>query len=227
MVREMSEDIKARLYKRMNVDPTTSNNLRSFLDPPKVKGHTLKGSNMVNYFTHSRNSATCNIELIPTLKRLFTRHLTMTKKKPEDYTYERVVIIKNRISINGRWWPTSTECEYVSLTLDRGPNDTMAVGKIEDFLVVDYKRIPRHHNSTTETKKEVFVRLEEYTPTPLLIDNFYQCPITPNSQSKIIHVDALTRYLTRVVAREIVRGEPNPLCQSTVNLIPVSNAYVQ
>jgi hypothetical protein len=228
MVREMPEHVQSRLYTRLGVDPEDTAILRSFLDRPRTNGHTLKGSNLVNYHGHSRNQTRTHIRNIPALRTAFTRHLHILNKIPTDFTFDDVYTISNRISINGKWWNKGTQCEYTTVTEENKNDDTSAsVGIVKCFHIVTYRRKPRHAGSVNIEQRAVFLCIDEYAPQPLIIDSLYQCPSVPTTTPVMVHVDFLLKFLTRVSARKRFRDGENPSWNSSYNLIPVSNAFVE
>jgi hypothetical protein len=208
----------------MKVDPEETANMRSFLDRPTTKGHTLKGSNMVDFHIHSQNSTTTSIRNIPALKRIFTHHLRASNKLPEHYNYDKITLIDNRISINGRWWKTGSECTYTTIQ----SNDNVTnIGKITSYAVVSYTLTPAALGARRKnTNTAMFVLIDQYTPAPTMVDGVYVCPTDPATIETIVHVDSLLQFLTRANARKRLRGAVNHRHLSTINLIPVSDAYV-
>lgn len=224
MARQVPSFIREKLYTRMSVDPEVTANLRSFLDIPRAAGYTLRGSNEVGFYIHEHNSRTTNIRNIPGLKRIFAQHLSSQNKKPENYNFEQVHTLDNRISINGRWWKTGTECTYSALTQNRIKTH---IGRITSYAIVHYQLTKKARGrGKVVTRTTVYAMIDSYTPVPKIIDGVYECPMYPRTSPAIVHVDSLTIYLTRADARKRVRGSDNPRVMSTYNLVPVASAYV-
>ena len=88
----------------------------------------------------------------------------------EDYNYGRAFLMTGKISINGRAWKRMTVFDYIA------PTGQLEVGKIRDFVVVDYV----HKNYTdirgkvrlkTLKGRIVFARARKYRPTPIRESN--------------------------------------------------------
>ena len=56
LMRAVGTKIRGRLLARMNKLNINTAGLRSFLDPPRTRGKTVKGSGKVGYVVHNRNS---------------------------------------------------------------------------------------------------------------------------------------------------------------------------
>jgi len=119
----------------------------------------------------------------------------------EDYNYGRAFLITGKISINGRAWRRMTVFDYIA------PTGQLEVGKIRDFVVVDYV----HKNYTdvrgrvkpkTLKGRIVFVRARKYRPTPIRESNMWLAPAQPKYQrgSQAIAIMDVCAYLH--VARE-------------------------
>ena len=76
--------------------------LRSFLDPPEPKGHTIKGSGHVSFKANRFNTTTMPID--HALRRACSRHMQGLGVQSSDYDFGQVAVLdKNAIvSINGR-----------------------------------------------------------------------------------------------------------------------------
>jgi len=57
LMRAVGPKIRRRLLVRMGKLNINTAGLRSFLDPPRTRGKTIKGSGKVGYVVHTRNSS--------------------------------------------------------------------------------------------------------------------------------------------------------------------------
>jgi hypothetical protein len=101
LVRAVDPLTRGALRARLGIVGTTLH-LRSFLDPPKPHGHTIKGSGLVEYSPNRKNTKT--VALSFTLRRACDKNLAALGVLPCDYNYGRAEFLKTQavISINGR-----------------------------------------------------------------------------------------------------------------------------
>jgi hypothetical protein len=184
--------------------------MRSFLDKPKTKAQTIKGSGKIDYYIHAHNHSTSNICNIPGLTRAMNIYFIHNDDNPARFTYDKVTILHNRISVNGRWWDSGTECTYLSTARGADQPTTIEVGLIQDFLIVEYthsrgrRGLPPGLAGTA-----LFIRMEQYQPRPAAEDNMFLCPNNPGTVSTIVPVRALCAYLTNIPTRKRSRVHRN------------------
>ena len=106
MMNAVGPRIRRRLLLRMQKQGIDTAGLRSFMDPPKQRGKTVKGSGQVGYAEHKRNSM--SMALTGTLRKATQSYLEDSDHLQSMRIDMRVKIIGNRISINGR-------CYFLSL----------------------------------------------------------------------------------------------------------------
>jgi hypothetical protein len=77
-------------------------NLRSFLDPKKPRGHTIKGSGVVDYRPNKKNAT--HIAMDFALDRACNTHMQSLGVQGSDYNYGPVRVLDTTaiVSINGR-----------------------------------------------------------------------------------------------------------------------------
>jgi len=101
LVRSVDPQTRGKLRERLHL-AAESVHLRSFLDPPAPRGHTLKGSGLVAYKDSRKNSATGPMGFA--LTRACDKNLTSCGVQPSDYTYGPATTMATTaiVSINGR-----------------------------------------------------------------------------------------------------------------------------
>ena len=101
LVRAVDPLTRGQLRERLHL-ADSSVHLRSFLDPPAPRGHTIKGSGLVAYKDSRKNSATGRMGFA--LTRACDKNLASCGVQPSDYTYgvATTMAITAIVSINGR-----------------------------------------------------------------------------------------------------------------------------
>jgi hypothetical protein len=219
LVRSFGSKTRDGLLSKLHVDPEVTLHLRSFLDRPKTRGSTRKGSGEVNYAKKAKTNTRTNIKNIrPPIANIIQQHMHSMRLRPHNYTTEKAILINKRISINGTPWNTNTDCEYYS---DHRNGDMTELGEIQDFIVMKYK----HKLDNNADKEGIFVRLKQYKPRPIKEHGVYVIKKTHLTHIRIIQVAHLVTLMTRVKPRRVLCGVPNPDVTTTYNLVPVCHAY--
>ena len=101
LVRAVDPYTRGALRERMQLMGSTVN-LRSFLDAPTPRGHTIKGSGMVAYRPNNKN--TIKIPMCYALQRACNNHMQGLGVQPSKYNFGPVQAMDPTaiVSINGR-----------------------------------------------------------------------------------------------------------------------------
>ena len=102
LVRAIDPMTRGRLRERMGNDHVHTAHMRSFLDPPTPRGHTIKGYGRVNYKENRKNSTTRKMTF--SLHRACDRTMAEKGVDPANYNYGDVTTLDRTaiVSINGR-----------------------------------------------------------------------------------------------------------------------------
>ena len=101
LVRAVDPLTRGKLRERLQL-AASSVHLRSFLDSPPPRGHTIKGSGLVAYKDSRKNSATGPMGFA--LTRACDKNLASCGVPPSEYTYGPATTMARTaiVSINGR-----------------------------------------------------------------------------------------------------------------------------
>ncbi len=101
LVRAVDPLTRGALRERMQL-VGSSVHLRSFLDPPAPKGHTIKGSGLVAFKASRFNTTTTPMDF--NLQRACNKHMQSLGVQGSDYTFSPATVldITAVVSINGR-----------------------------------------------------------------------------------------------------------------------------
>jgi hypothetical protein len=115
LVRAVDPLTRGRLHERLELVGTTVHT-RSFLDPPKAKGHTIKGSGLVAFRDTRWNSESTRLGF--KLTKACDNNLLSCGVQPDDYNYGRAIVLNVQavVSLNGRRWRSGSMCEYFGTT---------------------------------------------------------------------------------------------------------------
>ena len=127
------------------------------------------------------------------------------------------------MSINGRFWPPGTVFDYVSR---RSARQGLAVGRLRDFVIVDYKhkdyinKRGKVQESTLQGRL-VFVRADQYNPRPARSSGYWVAPRKPQYKLAVqaISTNDMCAYLHSAKERDNRRG--------FVMLVRVAEAFVE
>jgi len=102
LVRAVDPFTRGQLRNRLKLTGNTSVHLRSFLDKPTPKGHTIKGSGKVAFRANRKNSN--SLQLTLDLRRACERNLQICGQSPGDYDFgkARVLDKDSVVNLNGR-----------------------------------------------------------------------------------------------------------------------------
>ena len=107
LMRAVGPKIRRRLLARMNKMNIDTAGLRSFLDPPRKRGKTIKGSGKVGYVVYNRNSS--KTPLTSALRIATTTYIRELLGRGHSLKLNLCTIrISTRICINGRYTTLST-----------------------------------------------------------------------------------------------------------------------
>jgi hypothetical protein len=103
--------------------------LRSFLDPPRPKGHTIKGSGLVSFASNRHNSTTMSMDFDCALERACARHMQSLGVQSSDYNFSPVSVLDTavKISINGRRYNKILGFSLTHIKILRYPHNTYKI----------------------------------------------------------------------------------------------------